>query len=247
MAQYGFFFDQSRCTGCHACSVACKNWNGLPPGALKYLKIYEYEEGSFANLRIHFQWVPCYHCEEPACIRDCPCQAIYKEEKYGAVLIDSEKCDGCRICYESCPYGAPVFESDDLDVKPQKCTMCIDRLEMGEQPICVLACPTRALDFGPLSTIQTMYGDNRDLEDMPSSETTSPAVVFKPHSGKRQLVSYDAEQALQLMMKRDPLPPVFASPADMMEIPEGAIGRSRLVLKHESAAELMRHTRSDEG
>ncbi len=94
MAQYGFFFDQSRCSGCHTCAVACKNWNGLPPGPLKYLRVYEYEKGSFPNIRIHFQWIPCYHCEDPACVSSCPRDAIYKEDKYGAVLIDREKCDG---------------------------------------------------------------------------------------------------------------------------------------------------------
>ena len=145
MAQYGFLFDQSRCSGCHACAVACKNWHALPPGPLKYLRIYEYEKGSFPDVRVHFLWVPCYHCEEPACVVACPCDAIYKEPRYGAVLIESEKCDGCRICYDVCPYGAPVFESDEPGVPAQKCTMCIDRLEAGEQPLCVLACPTRAL------------------------------------------------------------------------------------------------------
>jgi len=100
MTQYGFFFDQSRCTGCRDCSVACKNWHQLPPGPLKYLKVYEYEKGSFPQVRIHFQWIPCYRCEEPACMSVCPVNAIRKEPKYGAVLIDSEKCTGCRICYD---------------------------------------------------------------------------------------------------------------------------------------------------
>jgi len=68
MEQYGFFYDQSRCTGCKTCAVACKSWYGLPPGPVKYLRVYEYEKGSFPYVRIHFQWVPCYHCEEPVCI-----------------------------------------------------------------------------------------------------------------------------------------------------------------------------------
>lgn len=247
MSQHGFFFDQSRCSGCHTCAVACKNWNGLPPGPLKYLRVYEYEKGSFPNVRIHFQWIPCYHCEEPVCIDACPCQAMYKEAKYGAVLIDSEKCDGCRICYEVCPYGALVFESDEIGVKAQKCDMCIDRLELSEQPICVLACPNRALDFGPWSTLIMRYGDRRDLEDMPTSRTTKPAVIFKPHTRKRQLVPYNRERALELLMRRDPLPPIFTSPADVMEIPSGTIGRTELVIKHKSAFDLMRYTRNDEG
>jgi len=113
--QYGFFFDQSRCSGCRACSIACKNWNNLPAGPLKYLRIYEYEKGSFPDVRLHIQFIPCYHCEKPTCLEICPTKAIYKEEKYGAVLIDEEKCNGCRLCYYACPYGAPVFERDKAE------------------------------------------------------------------------------------------------------------------------------------
>ena len=247
MTQYALFFDQSRCTGCRDCSVACKNWHQLPAGPLKYLKVYEYEKGSFPLVRIHFQWVPCYHCEKPACVDACPVEAIRKEPKYGAVLIDSEKCTGCRNCYEECPYGAPVFESDDPGVLAQKCDMCIDRLESGELPICVGACSARALDFGPISEMQSRYGKNRDLEDLPDSRTTIPAVVFKPQAAKKQVVPYDAQKALKLMMRRDPLPPVFNSISDVTEIPEGTVGRDKFVIKHKSAADLMRYTRCDEG
>ena len=247
MTQYALFFDQSRCTGCRDCSVACKNWHQLPAGPLKYLKVYEYEKGSFPLVRIHFQWVPCYHCEKPACVDACPVEAIRKEPKYGAVLIDSEKCTGCRNCYEECPYGAPVFESDDPGVLAQKCDMCIDRLESGELPICVGACSARALDFGPISEMQSRYGKNRDLEDLPDSRATIPAVVFKPQAAKKQVVPYDAQKALKLMMRRDPLPPVFNSISDVTEIPEGTVGRDKFVIKHKSAADLMRYTRCDEG
>jgi anaerobic dimethyl sulfoxide reductase subunit B len=247
MPQFGFFFDQSRCSGCNDCAVACKNWNGLPPGPLKYLKIYEYERGSFPDVRIHFQWVPCYHCEEPVCARSCACGAIYKEPEFGAVLIESEKCDGCRMCYEACPYGAPVFESDEIGAKPRKCTMCMDRLIIGEKPICVLSCPNRALDFGRLSTMLVKYGDCRNLEDLPDHQITKPAVVFRPHALKRQLVPYNAERALELLKRRDPLPPVFTSTLDVTDIPARTVGRDKLVLKHKSASDLMRYTRSDEG
>jgi anaerobic dimethyl sulfoxide reductase subunit B (iron-sulfur subunit) len=247
MTQYGFFFDQSRCSGCRACTVACKSWNGLPAGSLKYLKIYEYEKGSFPDVRVHFQWIPCYHCEDAVCISSCPSDAIYKEEKYGAVIIDSEKCSGCRLCYDACPYGAPVFESDNKNAKAQKCTMCIDRLENGDKPICVSACQSRALDFGQLDELVSKYGDRRDLEDMPNSRTTKPAVVFKPHAAKRQLVPYDSKKALKLLMKRDPLPKVYGTLEEASEAPEGMIGRNRLVVKHKSIDELMHYTRNDEG
>lgn len=247
MTQYGFFFDQSRCTGCQTCSVACKSYHELPAGPLKYLRIYQYEKGAFPDVRLHMQWVPCYHCESPACRDVCPTQAIYKETRFGAVLIQSEKCDGCRLCYDACPYGAPVFESDDPGAKAQKCTLCVDRLERGEKPVCVLACPLRALDFGLLTDLRNLYGPCRDLEDLPDSRTTNPSVVFKARHEKRKIVPYDAKKALRLFMTRDPLPPVFTSLADVEEIPENLVGRSRLVIKHASAEDLLRCTRNDEG
>jgi anaerobic dimethyl sulfoxide reductase subunit B (iron-sulfur subunit) len=248
MTQYGFFFDQSRCTGCRDCTVACKNWHQLPPGPLKYLKVYEYEKGSFPQVRIHFQWVPCYHCEKPECVDACPVEAISKETKYGAVLLDSEKCTGCRNCYEECPYGAPVFADDNIGTPAQKCDMCIDRLEAGELPICVGACSARALDFGPLSEMQARYGNSRDLEDLPNSGETMPSVVFKPHAARKpQIVPYDAQKALELMAKRDPLPPLYNKTSDVTNIPDGMVGRSGLIIKHKTAAELMRDTRCDEG
>ena len=163
------------------------------------------------------------------------------------MLLDPEKCDGCRICYDTCPYGAPVFESDDLSAKAQKCDFCLDRLEAGELPICVLSCPYRALDFGTLKVLRERYGDSRDLEDMPSSQVTRPSVIFKPHAEKRQLVPYDAERALELLMSRDPLPSVFSSVTDVTEIPGGLVGRGELVIKHQSTDDLMRRTANDDG
>lgn len=247
MTQYAFFFDQSRCTGCRDCTVACKNWHQLPAGPLKYLKVYEYEKGAFPTVRIHFQWIPCYHCENSVCIEACPVAAITKEPKYGAVLIDADKCTGCRNCYEECPYGAPVFESDNIGDIARKCDMCIDRLEAGDLPICVGACSARALDFGTLADMQERYGMLRDLEDLPDSKTTKPSVVFKPHGVKKPVVPYNAERALELMMRRDPLPPVYSKITDVTEIPEGTVGRDKLVIKHKSAEELMKYTRCDEG
>ena len=128
MEQHGFFFDQSRCSGCHTCAVACKSWHALPPGPLKYLKIYEYEKGSFVDVRLHFQWVPCYHCQDPVCVSSCPPGAMRKEEKYGAVLIESEKCDGCRICDDVCPDGAPACVSDVMGGQVRQRAMCSCRL-----------------------------------------------------------------------------------------------------------------------
>ncbi len=246
MTQYGFFYDQSRCTGCRTCSVACKNWHGLPPGPLKYLKIYEYEKGGFPDVRIHLQWVPCYHCEKPACVEVCPTEAMYKEAGHGAVLVDRQKCVGCRLCYESCPYGAPVFESDENGVAVQKCDMCIDRLERGEKPVCVLSCPARALDFDLMSLLVSSYGGRKDLEDLPDSAATNPSVVFRPHFPKSLLVPYDPEKVRRLMSQNEHSTHTVLFP-DIESVPKETVGRCELVIKHQSNAGLMVCTRNDEG
>src|SRR3972149_1663426 len=118
MVQYGFFFDQSRCHGCNICQVACKSWNMLPPGPEKWMRGY--------------QW------EKPVCV-DAADGAMYKEEKYGAVLIDPDKATSAsmRKAWVACPYGAIAFDSDAPDAKASMCTMCIDRLEQDKLPVCV--------------------------------------------------------------------------------------------------------------
>jgi formate dehydrogenase beta subunit len=120
--QYGYFYDQSRCTGCRTCTMACESWHDLAEGPEKYLRVYEYEKGAFPSVRVHLQWMPCYHCEEPACKEACPFEAITKEEKYGAVLIDQKKCVGCRLCYMACPYGAPMYAADKASKQPSGST-----------------------------------------------------------------------------------------------------------------------------
>lgn len=248
MPQYGFFYDQSRCTVCHACTVACKSWNMIPPGPTKLARVFEWETGSFPNLKINALFAPCYHCQNPVCV-DAADGAMYKEEKYGAVLIDPDKATSAnmRAAWEACPYGAIVFDSDAPNAKASNCTMCIDRLEQNLSPACVTACPMRALDFGPLEELQTKYGSNRDLEGLPSGEKTRPSVVFKPTDTKKQYVSYDASKALQLLANRDPYPAFYSTPSDVTEVPEGIVRRSTLVLKPKSTQELMEATRHDEG
>ena len=76
MTQYGFFFDMNRCYACQACSIACKDWNGLEPGAEKWMGVYEWEQGTFPNIRLHALAFPCGHCEDPACAKACPTDAL---------------------------------------------------------------------------------------------------------------------------------------------------------------------------
>lgn len=245
MGQYAFFFDQGRCYSCHACAVACKDWNGLEPGPEKWMSVYEWETGKFPNIKLHSLAFPCAHCDEPSCLKACPTGAIFKEDEYGAVLVDQEKCVGCRSCYEACPYGSPAF-ADDEGSRMSKCTMCIDKLAVGEIPVCVATCPLRAFDFGPVEEMREKYGDDVQLQGMPAP-ATKPNFIVKPSANHRDVVPYDAAKALELMKERDGLDDLFDEVSDITEISMECLESSELRMKEGSSEGVMRVTRNYAG
>jgi anaerobic dimethyl sulfoxide reductase subunit B len=251
MTQYGFFIDLSRCTGCHGCEIACKQWHDIQPGPVKWLRVYQWETGSFPNINLNVLPMMCLHCENPVCARACPQGAITRETKYGAVRVSLEKCTGERKCWQACPYGAPQFAGDGRGLKMSKCDMCFDRLEKGDKPICVLSCSLRALEFGPLDELKTKFGGPVQLDYLPSNTLTRPAVIFKPVDLKKPIVAWDAKRALELWQKRQPdgggpLPDVFQNIKDVTGFPPEIIGRPKLVLKARNTEELMFYTTDDE-
>jgi anaerobic dimethyl sulfoxide reductase subunit B len=251
MTQYGFFIDQSRCIGCNTCTVACMQWQGIQPGSVRWMRVYQWEKGTYPNTRLHILPVPCFHCEKPVCLEACPNGAIYKEEKYGAVLVDWNKCTGARKCWKACPYGAPQYAGDEAGQKMSKCNMCIDRLEQGGPPMCVASCSMRALDFGPIEELMKKYGNLRSLEDLPKETLTRPAVIFKPADPKTEVVPWDSAKALKLWQKRqsppgEALPDIFTEESEVTEAPPEIAGRNRLVLKARNNAELKYYTTDNE-
>jgi anaerobic dimethyl sulfoxide reductase subunit B len=251
MTQHGFYFDQGRCIGCNACVASCKQWHNLPPGPMKWMRVYQWEKGAFPQTRLHFLAIPCYHCANPVCMKACPNHAITKEEEYGAVLIDQQRCTGCAEgtpkCWQACPYGAIVFASDRPGEKAGKCTMCLDRLKEGKKPICVLSCSMRALEFGPLEELVARFGDLQRLEDMPNPKATHPSAVFKAHEPKRAILPWDAKRSLDLWKKRGPFalpdaPDLFQKEEELTGIQPGTVGRGRLVLKPRSTEGFMYST-----
>ena len=247
MTQYAFFFDETRCIDCRACSIACRDWNDIDAGPVKWLRVLSWEEGAFPEVRLHFLFAPCYHCEKPLCLLACPNHAIYKEDKYGAVLVDPALCRGIRKCWVACPYGAPQFANDNPGTKMSKCNMCIERLEKAQLPVCVLACPTRALDFGPIEEMTKKYGNVRALPEMPDAKRARPSVIFKPRAERKKVIPYDSARALQLMCKRGNLPPLYESVEAITHIPPGVVKRNHLVMKPRDSRELMEVSRNDEG
>ena len=246
MEQYAFYFDQSRCYSCHACSVACKDWNGIEAGPEKWMSVYEWETGSFPSQRVRSLAFPCAHCDAPACMSACPEGAIFKEDTHGAVLVDSEKCTGCRSCYDACAYGAPTFANDEAGTKMSKCTMCIDKLEAGEMPVCVSSCPLRAFDFGPVEQIEAKYGTLRQLEGMPEP-TSGPNFIVKASGKRKQLVTYDAERAIRLLQHKEGFADDFSGEEFSASANPELLESSELRMKHENSKDLLETLRNFAG
>jgi len=247
--QYGFFFDQSRCVSCRTCVISCKDWNNIPPGYVKMAKIYEWETGTFPNLRLNYLFGACYHCAVPACVPEAN-GAMFKEPNYGAVLINPalQNSPSLRAAFNACPYGSISFDSDAANANAYKCTMCVDRLTQGQYPICVEACPMRALDFDTMPNLIAKYGSNSQLDEMPSPTTTKPSVVFNPHvQTKTSLVPYDANEALQLWQQRPSgLPPFFNDVSDVTNTSATVVGRSQLNMKATSVENFQYITGTDD-
>lgn len=186
MTQYGFYFDSTRCTGCKTCTLACKDKKDLPTN-LVYRKVFDYEGGTWeqgangAYQTTAFMYhlsLACNHCENPACLENCPTGSISKDEATGAVISGAEEtCIGCGTCVQVCPYGVPAINPDTE--KSVKCDMCIDLVAAGKQPICVESCPLRALEFGPVEELRAAHPDAvNGIAPMPAGTETAPAIVI---------------------------------------------------------------------
>jgi anaerobic dimethyl sulfoxide reductase subunit B (iron-sulfur subunit) len=179
--QIGFWFRQDRCNGCATCQIACKEKKQLPPGIL-FRSVQEFVGGGYrpsgrgVSNDVYAYWLSqaCNHCAEPLCAANCPAGAITKQTADGIVIIDPEKCTGCRRCMAVCPYGAPQY--DPAIGKVCKCDFCTDLLTRGEQPACVAACPARALQQGRLEELGKDDGTARIPAD-----ATKPSLVITPH------------------------------------------------------------------
>ena len=191
MTQYGFHFDGTRCTGCKTCVLACKDKNDLA-NDINFRNIHEYGGGDWTqdaagcwtnDAFVYHVSVACNHCDKPICMANCPQGAISKDEETGEVKSDPETCIGCGTCMNSCPYGAPKVDAEQM--KSVKCNMCADRVAAGAQPVCVEACPLRALDFGDIDDLRAKYGDLSEIAPLPAASETEPnLVITAPVNGK---------------------------------------------------------------
>ncbi len=179
--QLCFYLDQTRCTGCETCVVACKDWNDVPAGPASWIRVLTTEEGKYPNPFVAFLIIHCYHCARPSCVSACPVGAISKRAEDGIVLVNQEIClghDKCDMCAQACPYGAPQFGAED-NAKMQKCNFCVDRWVEEKKPICVDACIMRALDAGPKDELRAKYGDIREATGFVYSAEAEPLILFR--------------------------------------------------------------------
>jgi formate dehydrogenase iron-sulfur subunit len=145
--------DETRCTGCERCVLACKEEKGLGVdrkhagqeavdglSSTRFTTILRRPEERFVKQQ-------CRHCLEPACVSACLVGAMQKTPE-GPVVYDSELCMGCRYCLVACPYGIPRYEWEQSVPYVRKCDLCYGRLQEGKEPACVEACPHDALLFG---------------------------------------------------------------------------------------------------
>lgn len=187
--QMGFYFDQTRCTGCYTCIVACKDWHDIPAGPASWRRVTTMEYGKYPDLFVTFLSTACYHCANPKCVEICPVEAISKRKEDGVVVVNGEDCLGkesCGQCLEACVYAAPQFGAEE-NAKMQKCDFCLDRLAECKKPICVDACPMRALDASPIEELKTKYGDISEAEGFICDKELSPSVIFKPKKNIKNL------------------------------------------------------------
>ena len=184
MTQYGFYFDSTRCTGCRTCEIACKDYKDLGVD-FAYRHVYDCEGGDWQmqsdgtytqDCFVYHVSLGCQHCDDPACVKVCPTTAMHKDASTGLVSVDEHKCIGCGYCHMACPYNAPKVDREKGH--SVKCDGCAERVAAGEKPVCVEACPARALDFGTVEEMAKL-GERGNIAPLPEPTYTKPNLYIK--------------------------------------------------------------------
>ena len=133
MKRYALIIDEERCWGCKTCEVACKQEEGAPDG-VNLITVWEDGPRMIdGKLDFVYRVSVCRHCDDPDCLEACPEEAITKRED-GIVILDVEKCTGCQLCIDACPYNAIAFDGENGVAR--KCNLCYQRIDKGLLPAC---------------------------------------------------------------------------------------------------------------
>lgn len=192
MARWAFLYDQTKCIGCNACQIACKDRYNLEKGVFfRRAETLEYEcSGKMEYM--HFSG-SCNHCGDPACVKACPSGAMYQTEE-GLVLLNEKECIGCGSCVRACPYGAPTLSRKTG--KAVKCNTCTELREQGEEPVCVSACLTHCLQFADMETVDADVLSGYEVLEypfLPDTDETKPSTRIK----KRKKIGDSVEKGTE--------------------------------------------------
>jgi len=215
MTRYAFLIDQTKCIGCHACTVACKMENNVPLGVFRTWVKY-IERGEFPQVRRFYTVLRCNHCDEAPCVEICPTSALYKRLD-GIVDFDNSRCIGCKACMQACPYDALYIDPENGTAA--KCHFCAHRIDVGLEPACVIVCPTQAIMWGdlddPNSSVSKTLRNNPSVVRKPEQKTKpklfyvgADHAAITPLAGKREEMYIWAENAEKEDWARENLTPI---------------------------------------
>ena len=192
--------DTSTCIGCKACEVACQEWNDLPvvptqqTGTYQtlptlhadYWNLIRFEEKKTDN---GFAWLmrkdQCMHCDDPGCLAACPAPGAIVQYQNGIVDVNPTQCIGCGLCETGCPFNVPRYSGQTG--KMSKCTLCVDRVDIGLEPACIKACPTGCLHFGTKQDM-VQLGTHR-VEQLKANGFAQAALYDPPGVGGTTVVT----------------------------------------------------------
>ncbi|OYX69122.1 MAG: formate dehydrogenase subunit beta [Rhizobiales bacterium 32-66-11] len=188
--------DVSKCIGCKACQAACLEWNNLheeigtfngtytnppdlTPASFTLMRFTEWTNPETQNLEWLIRKDGCMHCADPGCLKACPAPGAIVQYSNGIVDFDHDKCIGCGYCVKGCPFNIPRISQ--VDNKAYKCTLCSDRVAVGQWPACAKACPTQAIAFGTKDDM-TKWADGR-IKDLKSRGYANAGLYDPPGVG----------------------------------------------------------------
>ena len=189
--QYRFHFDATACVGCHCCEVACNEQNNNPAD-IKWRRVGEMEGGEFPAFSQLFNSMSCNHCIDPECLIGCPTSSYIKIEETGIVIHEDDTCIGCQYCTWNCPYEVPVFHEERNIVT--KCHMCHEKLDVGETPSCVQACPSGAIMIETVSVKEWLEKDidtNANMPFLPDARITNATTRYTLPENMPQMKEVD--------------------------------------------------------
>ncbi len=209
MARWGMVIDLDKCFACQSCTAACRMENNTPVAgpdqtererAILWNEVLPYVEGEYPNVQMTFIPRPCQHCDNPPCVKVCPVKATYKNEE-GIVLVDYDRCIGCRFCTVACPYQVRYFNwykpewpealkehlNPDPEVAPrpkgvgEHCTFCIQRLRKARDAAEAEGRACEATDFKP-ACVQTCTGNARYFGDLDDPDSLVSQLAASPRA-----------------------------------------------------------------